>query len=226
MFGSHSFCIQPNQKKLQVNAKVTVVACGTLKTPGLLASSGLRNPNIGRGLHIHPILMAWGYFPDKKSEFKGAAHEGEIMTSLNYVFKVDSTTPNITLETPAIGPVAAGAEEVGTYRSDGQRLKCKGIKEKELETFLQTVNTPPGVVSMSKHWTHSFTAHQMGCCRMGSTEKEGAIDGYGESWEAEDLYVCDASVLPTALGVNPMITVQSTAHCISERIAEIMKKQD
>ncbi|KAG2267392.1 hypothetical protein Bca52824_061947 [Brassica carinata] len=81
-----------------------VVACGSLMTPGLLSSSGLRNPNIGRGLHIHPILMAWGYFPEKNSDFNGAAHEGEIMTSLHYVFEIDSTTPNITLETPALGP--------------------------------------------------------------------------------------------------------------------------
>jgi long-chain-alcohol oxidase len=281
------------RKKLQINAKVTIVACGSLKTPGLLASSGLKNSNISRGLHIHPIMMAWGYFPEKNSELEGAAHEGEIVTSLHYVHPMDSTTPNITLETPAIGPgtfaaltpwvsgsdmkermakyartahifamvrdegvgevkgdivkyrltkadeenltiglkqalrilVAAGAAEVGTYRSDGQRMKCDGIKQKDLEAFLDTVNAPPGVVSMSKHWTQSFTAHQIGCCRMGATEKEGAIDGKGESWEAEDLYVCDASVLPTALGVNPMITVQSTAYCISNRIAELMKKR-
>ncbi|XP_010475034.1 PREDICTED: long-chain-alcohol oxidase FAO1-like [Camelina sativa] len=281
------------RKKLQINAKVTIVACGSLKTPELLASSGLKNPNIGRGLHIHPILMTWGYFPEKKSDFKGAAHEGEILTTLHYVHPMDSTTANITLETPAIGPgtfaalvpwvsgsdikerlakysrtshifvtvrdegvgevkggivkyrltkadeenltiglkqalqilVAAGAAEVGTYRSDGQRIKCDGIKHKDLEAFLETVDAPAGVVSMSKHWTHSITAHQMGCCRMGATEKEGAIDGKGESWEAEDLYVCDASVLPTALGVNPMITIQSTAYCISNRIAELMKKK-
>ncbi|KAL1188859.1 Long-chain-alcohol oxidase FAO1 [Cardamine amara subsp. amara] len=245
------------RKKLQINAKVTVVACGSLKTPSLLASSGLKNPNIGRGLHIHPILMAWGYFPDKNSDFEGVAHEGEIVTSLHYVNEMDSTTPNITLETPAIGPgtyaalipwvsgltkadeenlitglkqavrilVAAGAAEVGTYRSDGQRLKCDGKKKEDLEAFLQTVEAPPGFVSMSKYWTHSFTAHQMGCCRMGATEKDGAIDGYGESWEAKDLYVCDASVLPTALGVNPMITIQSTAYCISNKIAELMEKK-
>jgi hypothetical protein len=46
----------------------------------------------------------------------------------------------------------------------------------------------------------------------------------GESWDVDDLLVCDASVFPTASGANPMPTTLALAHLISTRLAARLKQ--
>ena len=61
------------------------------------------------------------------------------------------------------------------------------------------------------------SAHQMGSCRMSGVRSRGAVDARGKVYGVEGggLYVADASVLPGASGVNPMVTVMAVADWIS-----------
>uniref|UniRef100_A0A0D3HEN9 Long-chain-alcohol oxidase n=1 Tax=Oryza barthii TaxID=65489 RepID=A0A0D3HEN9_9ORYZ len=341
-----------HHQEAPLEAKVSISACGALMTPPLLRNSGLKNRHIGRNLHLHPVSMAWGYFPDSTAELPGKCYEGGIITSMHRV------TDRTIIETPALGPgafsavvpwesgrdmkermrryartahafalvrdrgagavdgegrvrfspsrddaeelraglrralrilvaagaaevgtnrsdglrlrckgardedveafldevsvekgpmhpgsdnrddaeelraglrralrilVAAGAAEVGTHRSDGLRLRCKGVRDADVEAFLDEVTIEKGpMYPGSDKWAIFCSAHQMGSCRMGASPRDGAVDGAGESWEAEGLYVCDGSLLPTAVGVNPMITIQSIAYCLSNGIADTL----
>ncbi len=68
--------------------------------------------------------------------------------------------------------------------------------------------------------TASFgSAHQMGTCRMSSRPEDGVIDPRGRVWGAENLYVADASVFPSASGVNPMVTNMAIADWIARGVA-------
>ena len=41
-------------REVIINAKRTIISCGTLQSPLLLLRSGLTNPQIGRNLYLHP----------------------------------------------------------------------------------------------------------------------------------------------------------------------------
>lgn len=64
------------------------------------------------------------------------------------------------------------------------------------------------------------SAHQMGTCRMAASPEKGVVDAAGKVWGREGLYVADASVFPSASGVNPMVTVMAISDWISRRVAD------
>ena len=66
-----------------------------------------------------------------------------------------------------------------------------------------------------------FSAHQMSTCRMGGKSSMAAFDPEGESYEVKNLFIADASALPSAPGVNPMISIMGLAH----RNAQIIKSR-
>jgi long-chain-alcohol oxidase len=61
--------------------------------------------------------------------------------------------------------------------------------------------------------------HQMGSCRMGTDPASSVVGPDHESHQVGGLYVADASVFPTASGVNPMLSVMGLAHRAAGRIA-------
>lgn len=67
------------------------------------------------------------------------------------------------------------------------------------------------------------SAHQMGTCRMSATEEGGVVDPRGKVWGVEGLYVADASVFPSASGVNPMVTVMAIADWIARAVDADLK---
>ncbi len=68
--------------------------------------------------------------------------------------------------------------------------------------------------------------HPLGGCRIGKDATRGVVDEYGRVFDAsspgkyyEGLYVADAAIIPTALGVNPSLTISALALRIGERLA-------
>lgn len=106
---------------------------------------------------------------------------------------------------------AAGAKQIGAPFAVPYQWRRD---EDNLEDFLGLVqNTPllPNNFAL-------FSAHQMSSCRMADSPIKGAVKPTGETFEVKGLYVADGSVLPTASGVNPMLSIMATAYMIAGHI--------
>ncbi|KAL6008628.1 hypothetical protein ACLOJK_034142 [Asimina triloba] len=289
-------CKSKNKNEMEiyvVESKVTVVACGALTTPVLLKKSGLRNAHIGKHLHIHPTVMAWGYFPPCRwPEAEKKSYNGGIMTAMSTVVSnFDTSGYGCLIQTPALHPgmfsvgmpwmsgldmkqrmsrfsrtahvfalvrdkgegrvnypksltydlaagdeenlnralekslrilAAAGAEEIGTHHCKGYRLNVGEASAEEFERFVKEASS----ASLRDLSTPINSAHQMGSCRMGMNPKESAVNPRGETWEVEGLFVADTSVFPTALGVNPMVTVQAISYCTAQSVIRLLQREN
>ncbi|GAB2269520.1 Long-chain-alcohol oxidase fao4a [Dionaea muscipula] len=279
-----------------VESKVTVVACGALNTPVLLRKSGLKNKNIGKHLHLHPVTMAWGYFPETTGPsivHNKKSYEGGIMTAMSTVVANYNTSGyGAILQTPSLHPglfsslmpwtsgtdiklrmsrfsriahiialardkgsgkisskssqkvsyqmattdetnlkkgiekmlrilAAAGAEEIGTHHLKGEKINVKRVSSHEFERFVKRESSRQlrGLLSPIA------SAHQMGSCRMGVDPTISAVNPMGETWEVEGLFVADSSVFPTALGVNPMVTIQAISYCTALSVLQVLHRK-
>jgi len=62
------------------------------------------------------------------------------------------------------------------------------------------------------------TAHPLGSVRMSDDPEYGIVDELGESWTNRNLFVVDGSIVPSALGVNPTLTIAAVAERIADRL--------
>ncbi|KAK9985056.1 hypothetical protein SO802_034581 [Lithocarpus litseifolius] len=181
---------------------------------------------------LHPgtfsILMPWISGTDIKNRmcrFSRTAHifalardkgSGTVVSpnSISYPMEVaDEESLKKGLEKILRILAAAGAEEIGTHHCKGKTLNVKKVSSHEFERFVIEESSR----SLRGLSVPICSAHQMGSCRMGVDPKKSVVNQMGETWEVEGLFVvADTSVFPTALGVNPMVTVQAIAYCTAQ----------
>jgi len=64
-----------------------------------------------------------------------------------------------------------------------------------------------------------YASHPMSTCRMGADPDTSTIDPNGRVWGWGNLFVADASVFPTSLGVNPQVTTMAVGLVVGAQVA-------
>lgn len=65
-------------------------------------------------------------------------------------------------------------------------------------------------------WSYNRSAHTIGTCRMGDHARTAVVNAEGQSFDVPNLYISDNSLFPSALSVNPALTIMA----LSLRIAD------
>ncbi|KAF3481055.1 long chain fatty acid oxidase [Arthroderma uncinatum] len=286
------------KRKLVIKAKKVIVSCGTLESPLLLLRSGISNNNIGRHLHLHPVIVMSSMFDEETRPW-----EGGILTSLVSDFEnLDGRGHGSKIEVIVMLPsfflplmpwrdgldfkfFAANMRRMAGFISltrdrdtgrvypDPNDGRCRieytpsafdrkhilegiigaakiayvsGAKEirtssRAIPTFVrpEPSSADEGVNNVAfQDWIKKVragtplpteqsmfaSAHQMGTCRMGTSPRNSVVDATGMVWGTSGLYVADASVFPSASGVNPMVTNMAITDLTSRKLAELMQR--
>jgi choline dehydrogenase-like flavoprotein len=190
----------------------------------------------------HPGMLAlatpWGSGLEHKSEMRNAAYEAAMI-----VLARDTGEGHITLDRQG-DPIlhywpsetdrrhlvrgmqeqariafAGGATRVAMLHTPKLILEAEGgrpgaVTEQKLSAYLREIEHR-GIVP---NQPMLFSAHQMGTARMGSDPKTSATDPQGEVHGVRGLFVADGSLMPTAAGVNPMLSIYGLTHRVAQAI--------
>ncbi|TBC19533.1 alpha/beta fold hydrolase [Rhizobium ruizarguesonis] len=112
----------------------------------------------------------------------------------------------------------------------GQKPVYQRIAGKMRTAVAATGGTYVPNPTWTKMLNHSLvTVHPLGGCPMGADGASGVVDGACRVYSAAtgtavhpDLYVCDGSVMPRSLGVNPLITIAA----VSERAMILLARRE
>lgn len=108
----------------------------------------------------------------------------------------------------------AGAIEAWTIHQPPLRFTREMLAGRRGET----IDLPPPFFDYGTNRLPLYSAHQMGTCRASGSRAMGVTDPTGKVWDKSNLYIADAGLFPTALGVNPMLTIMAAAKWVASHI--------
>ena len=109
--------------------------------------------------------------------------------------------------------------EKGQIKLDWKRSNWEA-HEKLVRTLKARLKKAGFPVVVSRPFDRKTPSHQCGTARMGNDPKSSVVDSFCRSHDHPNLFIVDASVLPTSAAVNPALTIAALALRAGRHIAE------
>ncbi len=113
------------------------------------------------------------------------------------------------------------------YKSIEKSLERLAVKLRPKDTSFSFFNPFLSNVADTAKLKSIALSHPLGGCRMADDVSGGVVDEFGKVFNKsenggfyEGLYIADASIIPTALGVNPSLTISALALRVVDEIIE------
>lgn len=130
-----------------------------------------------------------------------------------------------------------GSDGTMSLASDRLRISWPGVGAKPVFTKIQSAmidatRAHAGISTANPIWNDAFgksliTVHPLGGCNMADSAAGGGVDHTCKVFSSSTgtdvhhgLYVCDGAVVPTSVGVNPLLTISALAERCCALIAE------
>lgn len=100
---------------------------------------------------------------------------------------------------------------------DGRRTNTRAhdLLVRKLGQAMRRAGWP---IVLSRGFPKSKPSHQCGTARLGADPRTSVVDPWGRAHDHDNLWILDASILPTSAAVNPSLTVAALALRAGERI--------
>src|SRR3954452_23263389 len=156
---------------------------------------------------------AWliGLQRDRGHGTVGIDGDGNAVVRYTLTDPVDVRVARISIDAQIRIHAAAGADELVPFADTGARWR----RGEALEAFIAAMQS----LRLGAGGFRLFSAHPMSSCRMGDDPTTSVANPWGELHDTPGVHIGDASALPTAAGVNPMISTMALAHRTAEAIA-------
>jgi cholesterol oxidase len=158
----------------------------------------------------------------------GRSHDpnGAMNHSMLYlVMGHDNARGTILFEKPLLEP--DGRITISWDKAGQQQIFTKMNEELRRHAHALRANFLPNPMFSIFDLRYLITAHPLGGCPMGDDYLQGAVDPFGRVFAGDGtvhqgLYVTDGSVIPSALGVNPLMTISAlTERFVDRKIRQI-----